>query len=194
MTDLELLQSMSPGSGRIIQSDGTVINIADAFYIEDDVVKLRTSGGGGFTGGVVPNATEFQAEVSITGGGYLITAGPIVAAGATGGVRFYSENLQVIDTASGTVDQASYSHLVDTSSGELTLTVGAPTAPRRTIRFQMIVDGGGGLNDAIITFNGASTVRLTKVGDMVELTHNGAEYLPMLMVNLVDGTIPVYTP
>jgi hypothetical protein len=48
---LTLLQQMSPGSGRMIQSDGTIINFADAFYIDGGQVKLRTSGGGGGGGG-----------------------------------------------------------------------------------------------------------------------------------------------
>lgn len=44
---LDLLNSMSPETGRIIKEDGTVINMADAFYLDGSDVKLRTSGGGG---------------------------------------------------------------------------------------------------------------------------------------------------
>ena len=39
--NIELLNEMSPESGRKIQEDGTVINIADAFYDDGGNITVR---------------------------------------------------------------------------------------------------------------------------------------------------------
>jgi hypothetical protein len=39
--NLELLNTMSPESGRKIQEDGTVINIADAFFDDGGDITVR---------------------------------------------------------------------------------------------------------------------------------------------------------
>jgi hypothetical protein len=38
---LEQLEQMSPSSGEKIQEDGTIINVADALYVEDGEVTVR---------------------------------------------------------------------------------------------------------------------------------------------------------
>lgn len=63
---LELLEQMSPESGRTIQESGDIINLADAYYVEDGVVKLRTSSPGG--GGFASDVTKDQGDDSISNG------------------------------------------------------------------------------------------------------------------------------
>lgn len=39
--NLELLEEQSPANGRRIQEDGTIINIADAYYSDDGNITIR---------------------------------------------------------------------------------------------------------------------------------------------------------
>jgi hypothetical protein len=192
------------------------VNLAgQSRLVKGDLVIVDAEGnvtGGGFTGGVVPDATTFESAVTtestVTHEGVVThEVAPVLEAGAqidgpiytsalgeVGVVPFMGNTVQEVVTASGALDLGAYNHLVDTDSGALALTVGTPVMPYQRIRVQMIVDGGGGTNDATITFNGTATIVLDGVGDYFELQHNGAEWIPVSLVNLVDGSIPTYTP
>ncbi len=61
----ELLEEMTPQSGRRIQESGEIVNIADAYYEEEGVMKLRTSGGG-----LASNVTKDQGTDEITNGDF----------------------------------------------------------------------------------------------------------------------------
>jgi hypothetical protein len=124
MTDLELLQSMSPGSGRIIQSNGTVINIADAFYIEDGLVKLRTSGGGGgsWNGGTVTNPATFQSTVNfegtVTHEGNTIFQDEIVWSMSAGGVESNVGSISAEKVEYNLYEQDEFASLIGSSQYE----------------------------------------------------------------------------
>lgn len=155
-----------------------------------------TVGGTTIVNGVVADPVTFEDVATFE-------VAPVLEAGAefdgplytTGGaVSVTPEAEQAVVTVAGAIALTSYNHLIDTTGGVLALTLAAPAMPRQRIRLQMIVDGGGSTNDATLTFNGTATIVFADEGDYVELQHNGAEWIPQVLVNLYDGSIPVYTP
>lgn len=188
-------------NGNVVDSDPTFndANLTGTTTAEDvEISGNLTVGGTTIVDGVVADAITFEDvatfEVAPVMEAGQEIGGPIYVSGGAGAVATSPELAQAVVTASGAIDQTKYNHLIDSTAGALALTLGAPTSPRQRLRFQFIVDGGGGTNDATLTFNGTSTIVCADLGDYFELQHNGAEWIPMVLVNLVDGTIPVYTP
>lgn len=180
-------------TGATYQNEGTVTSC--------NFVELE-SAGGAWSGGTVPNASTFESTVTFEDVATFEVA-PVLEAGAqidgpiytSGGVvPFVTGTVQAVVVASGAIDLTKDCHLIDTDADPLALTIGAPVIPYQKIVLQMIVDGGAGINDAVLTFNGTATITFDGRGDYVELQHNGADWIPVRLVNLEDGSIPTYVP
>lgn len=94
-------------------------------------------------------------------------------------------------SGAGAVNITTYNTAV-TSTGANALTLADSTVLGQQKRVQMVVDGGG---DATLTFNTNATIVFADVGDVAELVWNGADWIPVALYNMADGTTaPVYTP
>jgi hypothetical protein len=201
------IKDIELNTNRILQNGVVIVDSDGNIDAPITTTNLTTSGNTtlGDTSAdtlTVPSTSVFEAPITSEGVATFEVA-PVLEAGAqidgpiytTGGVvPFMGNTVQEVLTSSGAVSLTAYNYLVDTDSGALALTIGSPAVPYQRIRVQMTVDGGGGTNDATFTFNSTATIVLDGVGDYFELQHNGAEWIPIALVNLVDGSIPTYTP